>query len=253
MQRMGVEHNVLCLVNSLNSQRRATCTASTGIRECSSSSSSGCRAPGDGRRHGLDGARKEVGQLPDRRFDEWCAGTWEGLRTALRYGSTHGRDGAQHLRSRADLRETRWPSSIRATFSRATTSCGRTTTLATSASTPYARWRVGLPAQIRAGQAGYDAALLHGVRRPLRMQRGMPKGRFISTPEGAPGLNYLCEGYMIFYRHIAPYMRRWPNCSAARSPALVMRQFEPREGIAAQPGATTYVRAGVGGSTSTAV
>jgi uncharacterized protein len=34
-----------------------------------------------------------------------------------------------------------------------------------------------------------------------------PKHRFLSAPNGEPGLNYLCEGYRHFFRHVAPYMR----------------------------------------------
>jgi uncharacterized protein len=50
-----------------------------------------------------------------------------------------------------------------------------------------------------------------------------PKHRFIKTPDGEEGLNYLCEGYKYFFHGIAPYMRFMSNeLTSKRAPANVM-------------------------------
>lgn len=38
-----------------------------------------------------------------------------------------------------------------------------------------------------------------------------PKNRILHTADGEPNLNYLCEGFKIFYRHIDPYMKFMVN------------------------------------------
>lgn len=36
---------------------------------------------------------------------------------------------------------------------------------------------------------------------------GCPKDRIIKTPDGNPGLNYLCAGYKAFFQYITPYLK----------------------------------------------
>jgi uncharacterized protein len=51
-----------------------------------------------------------------------------------------------------------------------------------------------------------------------------PKHRFLRTPDGEPGLNYLCAGYKAFFHHVEPYMRFMVGeLRAGRAPANVMR------------------------------
>ncbi len=51
-----------------------------------------------------------------------------------------------------------------------------------------------------------------------------PKHRFLKTPDGESGLNYLCAGYKHFFQHIDPYMKFMAGeLRAGRPPANVMR------------------------------
>ncbi len=53
-----------------------------------------------------------------------------------------------------------------------------------------------------------------------------PKNRFITTPDGEVGLNYLCGGYRMFFNHIDPLMKQMAVELKARRPAAnVMQQF----------------------------
>lgn len=57
-----------------------------------------------------------------------------------------------------------------------------------------------------------------------------PKHRFINTPEGEPGLNYLCPAYKRFFNHIDPYMKAMADLlSAGRPAADLMRMIAGEE------------------------
>ena len=80
---------------------------------------------------------------------------------------------------------------------------------------------------------------------------GCPKDRFISTPDGEPGLNYLCAGYKDFFHHVDRPMRFMAE--------QLRRGLAPAEIVGALPGrgraraaATTRARAAAAGSGSTA-
>lgn len=57
-----------------------------------------------------------------------------------------------------------------------------------------------------------------------------PKNRFMRTADGEPGLNYLCQGYLKFFRHVAPYMDFMKReLLAQRPPANVMAWAKERK------------------------
>ncbi|MBU6471872.1 MAG: SPASM domain-containing protein [Alphaproteobacteria bacterium] len=63
-----------------------------------------------------------------------------------------------------------------------------------------------------------------------------PKHRFLETPDGEPGLNYLCAAYKKFFNHIDPYMRFMANeLRCDRAPANVM-EFVRAQDVSEQRG-----------------
>ncbi|MFN8471075.1 MAG: anaerobic sulfatase maturase [Anaerolineae bacterium] len=55
---------------------------------------------------------------------------------------------------------------------------------------------------------------------------GCPKDRFITTPKGEPGLNYLCAGYKAFFHHVDRPMRVMAELlRRGRAPAEIMQMY----------------------------
>ena len=96
--------------------------------------------------------------------------------------------------------------------------------------------------------------------RPVRFacHGDCPKHRFIKTPQGDPGLNYLCEGYKMFFEHVKPYMDfMTKELKAVRAPANVMEWLRRKEQAQAprqtKIGRNTPAPAGVEKSISSAM
>ena len=70
---------------------------------------------------------------------------------------------------------------------------------------------------------------------------GCPKDRILTTPDGEPGLNYLCAGFKRFFTHIDRPMRLMARELAAhRPPANIMRILAEEEAAWRQRLATTH-------------
>jgi len=57
-----------------------------------------------------------------------------------------------------------------------------------------------------------------------------PKHRFLNTPDGEPGLNYLCAGYKKFFHHIDPHLRLLGDILRSGQPAETIMQVLAERG-----------------------
>ena len=87
---------------------------------------------------------------------------------------------------------------------------------------------VASPAQRRFGLDKRDTLPNYCLECDVRFacHGGCPKDRFIETPEGEPGLNYLCAGYKAFFHHIDRPMRLMAEqLGRDAAPAEIMRLY----------------------------
>jgi uncharacterized protein len=79
------------------------------------------------------------------------------------------------------------------------------------------------PAQRAFGRAKLEALprYCRGCEVRAMCNGGCPKNRFLETPDGEPGLNYLCAGYRRFFNHCRPFVSEvaalWRRQSLERS------------------------------------
>jgi uncharacterized protein len=84
------------------------------------------------------------------------------------------------------------------------------------------------PQQRQFGQDKHDRLPRYCLECPVRFacHGGCPKDRFIVTPDGEEGLNYLCAGYRLFFQHVDRPMRVMSELLRRnRAPAEIMQLY----------------------------
>ena len=88
------------------------------------------------------------------------------------------------------------------------------------------------PKQKAFGQAKKDSLPRYCKECPVLSlcNGGCPKDRFTQTPDGQDGLNYLCEGYRTYYRHLQPQLEEVLRFyKKGMSPQSIMAEIERSE------------------------
>ncbi len=91
---------------------------------------------------------------------------------------------------------------------------------------------IASPQQVKFGQDKFDALPRYCRECEVRFacHGGCPKDRFIHTPDGQPGLNYLCAGYKLFFHHIDQPMRFMADMlRRGHAPAEIMQLYARRD------------------------
>jgi uncharacterized protein len=91
---------------------------------------------------------------------------------------------------------------------------------------------VGSPLQRAFGRTKRESLPRYCLECEVRFvcQGGCPKNRFSTTPDGEPGLNYLCTGYKAFFNHVGSAMQFMANeLRNKRAPANVMQWMKERD------------------------
>jgi len=99
-----------------------------------------------------------------------------------------------------------------------TTSSSRVIYSAICTSESWATWSIPPDNRSSARRSGTPSQSCHDCEVRFVCNGGCTKNRFISTPDGEPGLNYLCEGYRAFFNHIDPAMRYMADALRDRQP-----------------------------------
>jgi uncharacterized protein len=69
-----------------------------------------------------------------------------------------------------------------------------------------------------------------------------PKNRFMTAPDGEPGLNYLCAGYKMFFNHVDPQMKIMANLLRQGRCAEEIMQMNVPQATMPVPGGTKVGR-----------